>query len=104
MNRERSYRYLETEPPGTTIHYLRMARGWSIRTLAEQASIHYSTISRYEGNKGLTRPGLEKIAKALEVPLQALFCPPELAPYFSLSEVKKKAFVAQLNASAHSRT
>jgi transcriptional regulator with XRE-family HTH domain len=57
----------------TTIKHLRQARGFSQASLAQRARVHPVSLSRIECGK--IRPSLatlEKLAKALKVPLAVL--------------------------------
>lgn len=78
------YPYLEKDPPGATIHALRVAKGWTIENLASRCEaiagkpFNVSTISRVERNLSYTQHTLRIIADALGVPLKTLLTPPEL--------------------------
>jgi transcriptional regulator with XRE-family HTH domain len=93
MARPHSAPYLETDPPGATIHRLRTQRGWSQADLARHCRppLDASAISRLEHNEGFTQDSLERVAAALGMPYQALFYPPELATYGRLPpEIRKR--------------
>lgn len=87
MVRPRGYRYYSIEePPGATVYRLRLARGWSLRNLADRTHppLDHSTIRRIEHNEGYTQDTLERVAKALGVRVADLFLPRELAEWPSL--------------------
>lgn len=80
MKKDSPYAYTHKEPPGSTIHALRNAKGWSQRDLAERAGLDHTRISGIErGIGGYTSDALTKIATALGVSVPDLFLPPELA-------------------------
>jgi len=56
------------------IRHLRITRGWTQEQLAERAGIHYKYLGDVE--RGVRNPALfnlTRIARALDVPLAALF-------------------------------
>lgn len=56
------------------IRHLRITRGWTQEQLAERAGIHYKYLGDVE--RGVRNPplfNLTRIARALDVPLAALF-------------------------------
>ncbi len=64
--------YLETNVPALIA--LRIKAGYSQRDLAKKLKIDNSTISRIESGERKASPGLgKKIAKALGVPIEAIF-------------------------------
>jgi len=75
-----------TSPPGANIQRLRLARNWSIYRLADACNppMSHSAISRIERNEGYTSDSLHRVASALNVPIEALFYPPEIAAYSRL--------------------
>ncbi|MBE6628041.1 MAG: helix-turn-helix transcriptional regulator [Ruminococcaceae bacterium] len=59
---------------GQRIRNYRMSKGWSQETLAELSDFHPTYIGQVErGEKNATIESLEKISKALNVPLSRLF-------------------------------
>jgi len=77
MKRLSVYPYTVKKPPGMNIYRLRSAKGWPQRGLAEkcQPPLDHTTVRRLEQNKGYTQDSLERVAKALGVTVQELFCP-----------------------------
>ena len=84
MKRDSVYPYQGKGPPGTTIHHLRLAMGWSLRDLGKRCKLDHTTIARYEKNEQFTQDGLERVAKIFGVKLEVLFCPPEVAEIYRL--------------------
>ena len=86
MARPDSCPYTTTAPPGVNVNRLRMARQWSIYALADacRPPLSASAISRIERNEGYTSDSLHRVASALNVPVEALFYPPEIAAYSRL--------------------
>lgn len=55
------------------IHSLRIAKGWSQERLAEQCQLHRTYIGGIERcERNVSIDNIEKIAKALEVPIEIL--------------------------------
>ena len=81
MKRESSYPFVAKGKPGETIYYLRKAKGWSQRALAERCTptLNHTTIRRLEKNEGYQQDSLQRVAKALKVKPEELFYPPEVA-------------------------
>ena len=77
----------QTSPPGINIWRLRVARGWSMRALADHCkpALDHTTVRRVEHNAGFTQDTLERIAAALGVPLLTLLLPPELEAWGQLA-------------------
>ena len=88
MKRESSYQFIAKGKPGETIYYLRKAKGWSQRTLAERCSptLNHTTIRRLENNDGYQQDSLQRVAKALNVKPEELFYPPEVADIMTLDK------------------
>lgn len=62
-----------SERTGAAIRKLRLARGWSLATLAEQSGVPISTLSRVElGQNALNYDKLVRLCRALEVDLEGL--------------------------------
>lgn len=80
MKRPSAYPYSIEEPPGATVHELRMAKDWTARQLAEKCSppISHPTVTRLEQNQGFTWDTLKRVAKALGVAPHELFWPKEV--------------------------
>src|SRR5215831_6550606 len=69
----------------TKLRALRLARGWTLKTLAEKSGVSYVVVRRLEsgGSKGNRQPRLDtlmKLAGALLVPVEALLSGPEGEP------------------------
>ena len=77
MERPSVYPFTVKKPPGVNIYRLRSAKGWPLRKLAEKCRppLDHTTVRRLEQNKGYTQDSLERVAKALGVTVQELFCP-----------------------------
>lgn len=59
---------------GMRIRLLRKERGWSQERLAELADLNASYVGKIErGEKNVTFKSLEKVAAALEIPIEELF-------------------------------
>ena len=62
-----------SEKTGAAIRKLRVAKGWTLATLAEQTAIPLSTLSRVElGQNALNYDKLVRLCRALEVDLESL--------------------------------
>src|SRR3954453_22937356 len=62
-----------SDKTGAAIRKLRLARGWSLATLAEQSGVPISTLSRVElGQNALNYEKLMRLCRALEVDLEGL--------------------------------
>ena len=88
MKRESSYQFVAKGKPGETVYYLRKAKGWSQRALAERCSpaLNHTTIRRLEKNEGYQQDTLQRVAKALNVKPEELFYPPEVADIMTLDK------------------
>ena len=65
----------------TTVKLCRFERGVMQLELAKRADIAYRRLSEIENGEAEARPEeLQRIAAVLDVPLDALGIPPELAP------------------------
>ena len=89
----------ENEPapkgrPGETIFYLRKAKYWSYRKLADMCipALDHTTVRRIEMNEGYTKESLQRIAKALNVKIEELFYPPEVADIMTLDKKYQEHF------------
>jgi len=73
---------------GERIRVLRLGKGWSISELAEKANVAKSYISNIERDiqKNPSIHMLEKVADALEVPVDAILHKPEIRPKEPLSD------------------
>jgi transcriptional regulator with XRE-family HTH domain len=61
---------------GSRIRHLRNAKGWSQEWLAEEAGLDRSYLAGIElGNRNPSLKAMDKLAKALAVPLYDLFKP-----------------------------
>jgi len=81
MKRKSAYPYKGKGKPGETVHYLRLARDWSQRELADRCEppLDHTTVRRIENNDGYTKDSLTRVAKALSVKTEELFYPKEVA-------------------------
>ncbi|TNJ55424.1 helix-turn-helix domain-containing protein [Paenibacillus hemerocallicola] len=73
---------------GERIRVLRLGKGWSISELADKANVAKSYISSMERDiqKNPSIHMLEKVAEALEVPVDAILNDPERGPKERLND------------------
>ncbi len=65
---------------GLNIRRIREGKRMKQETLAERIGISQSALSNYENKEQLDNETIEKIAKGLEVPVDAITCPTEETP------------------------
>jgi transcriptional regulator with XRE-family HTH domain len=94
--KKRIQNYKITEPPGVNIFRLRNERGWSQRKLADACNppLEHTTIRRIENNQGYTQDSLERIARALNIDVYALFLPSGLIGYTRLPDDSRQRISA----------
>lgn len=74
MSRTRSAREVFAE----NLRQTRLAKGWSQMVLAEAAGLHFTYVSSVEGAKrNVSIDAMERLAKAVGVPLSDLLQAPE---------------------------